>query len=156
LYDNLNLWATDSGNVDCAFFKFGLAHERKDWRRLLGIKDAPLTPARIEAVLAALVPAQQDAWEGPTVKRINLRAIGSGAYLPYLKQYPALEELDLSSVPLTDADLGHLTGLRKLRKLHLPSTAVTDAGVETLTALKHLQELNLSCTHITDAALTSL
>jgi hypothetical protein len=156
LYDNLKLWATDIGNVESAFGEFGLPEGRKAWRRLLGIKDPPLTPARIEEVLAAIVPEQQYAWEGKKVKRINLREIGTGAFLPHLKQYRDLEELDLSSVPVSDADLTHLVGFRKLRTLHLPGTAVTDAGVKTLSTLKELRELNLNCTRLTDAALTTL
>jgi Leucine-rich repeat (LRR) protein len=156
LYDNLKLWATDSGNVDSAFDKFGLTHNRKNWKLLLGIKNAPLSATQIEEILATIVPDQQSSWEGQTVKRINLREIGTGAFLPHLKQYRDLEDLDLSSVPLSDADLIHLAGFRKLQKLHIPNTAVTDTGVEALTALKDLRELNLSCTRITDAALTSL
>ncbi|WP_029631839.1 hypothetical protein [Zavarzinella formosa] len=156
LYDNLNLWATDSGNVTGVFREFGLTHERKDWRRLLGLRDAPLTPARIEEMLAAMAPGQQYDWDRPTIKRLNLRQIGTGAFLPHLGQYPDLEDLDLSAIPLTDADLTHLAGFRKLRRLQLPNTAVTDAGVETLTTLKALEELNLGLTQITDAAFALL
>jgi hypothetical protein len=151
LYDNLKLWATDIGNVACTFSEFGLPSERKDWKRFLGIKEKPLTPVRIEEMLAAIVQG-----EGPKVKRLMLCEIGTGAFLPHLKQYRDLERLDLSGVPLCDADLYHLTGLTKLRTLHLPNTALTDVGVETLTALKELRELNLSCTRITDAGLVAL
>jgi hypothetical protein len=156
LYDNWKLWATDIGNVETVFDQFGLTHERKNWMRLLGIKEAPLLASRIEEILAALVPDQQWSWEDSTVKRINLRQIGTGAFLPHLKQYPDLEDLDLSGLPLSDDDLSHLVVFRKLRSLHIPSTAVTDTGVKTLTALKELQLLNLSCTRITDAAFASL
>jgi Leucine-rich repeat (LRR) protein len=142
--------------VETFFAQYGLPEDRESWRRLLGIKDPPLTPARIEEILAALVPSQQYSWEGPAVKRINLRQVGTGAFLPHLQQYPDLEVLDLSGVPLSDADLGWLPACPKLQNLQLPSTGVTDAGVTALAALKNLQELNLSCNPITDAALVAL
>src|SRR5262249_20379675 len=126
LYDNWKLWATDIGNVETIFDQFGLTHERKNWKRLLGIKEARLSASRIEERLAAIVRDQQFCWERSSVKRINLRGIGTGAFLPHLIQYADLEDLDLSSVPLSDADLSHLVELRKLRSLHIPSTGVTD------------------------------
>jgi hypothetical protein len=156
LYDNLHLWATDIGNVDSVFEKFGLSHDRKDWQRLLGIKEKPLTDSQIEKILRTLLPAQQYAWEGPTIRRINLCEIGTAAFLPHLKQYADVEDLDLGCIPLSDDDLQHLVGFRKLRKLHIPSSLVTDAGAAMLTALKELRDLNLSKTRITDTALSSL
>ena len=57
---------------------------------------------------------------------------------------------------VTDADLVHLNGLKRLSTLHLDSTQVTDAGLEQLTSLKNLSYLNLSDTQVTDAGLVHL
>jgi hypothetical protein len=156
LYDNPLLWATDIGNVESVFRKLGLSARRGDWDRLLGIEGKPLTDAEVQALLERLAPAQQFFRERGRVKRLNLRQIGTAAFLPHLKQFPELEHLDLSGIPLTDQDLVPLRDLPKLQRLHIPGADITDAGAEFLAGLLNLRELSLNATRITDAGLRAL
>ncbi len=73
-----------------------------------------------------------------------------------LKDIPSLQDLDLGSLPLTDADLAQLSGLTNLRKLHMEKTPTTDAMLAHIAGLKNLTYLNLYGTQITDAGLTHL
>jgi hypothetical protein len=156
LYDNPLLWARSIDNVESVFREFGLPPDRPDWARLLGIEEKPLTAAEIDALLARIAPQQQSCWKGPTVRRLNLRQIGTPAFLPHLKQFPELEHLDLSGIPLGDGDLTHLRELPKLKNLQIPGARITDAGAGVLAGLRGLCELNVSLTRLTDAGLTAL
>ena len=73
-----------------------------------------------------------------------------------LKDVANLVELDLGTVPLTDADLAQLAGLANLRVLHLEKTPATDASLAQLKGLKNLTYLNLYGTQVTDAGLPQL
>jgi hypothetical protein len=156
LYDNPLLWATEIGNIATVFRQFGLSERRQDWQRLLGIEGKPLTDAEIQALLERLAPAQQFSRERGRVKRLNLRQIGTAAFLPHLEQFSDLEHLDLSGIPLTDQDLVPLRDLPKLQRLHIPGADITDAGAEFLAGLLNLRELSLNATRITDAGLRAL
>lgn len=57
---------------------------------------------------------------------------------------------------VTDADLGHLVGLKHLKTLHLDNSQVTDAGLKHLASLKNLSFLNLDNSQVTDAGLVHL
>jgi hypothetical protein len=52
--------------------------------------------------------------------------------LERLEGLTELQELHLTSTPVTDAGLVHLQGLSKLNRLDLSNTLVTDAGVNEL------------------------
>jgi len=67
-----------------------------------------------------------------------------------------LQGLYLSGVPITDADLGLITGWRNLRTVRLEQTPITDAGMVHLGGLTDLTELSLADTQITDAGLGHL
>jgi hypothetical protein len=57
---------------------------------------------------------------------------------------------------VTDAELKHLAGLKRLTTLHLDNSQVTDAGLEKLAGLKCLSVLYLNNTQVTDAGLVHL
>jgi hypothetical protein len=156
LYDNPHLWATDIANATSAFGEFGLPSKRKAFGKLLGIEDEELTDEEIKAVLTRIAPAQQFSSRGPQIRRLNLREIGTPAFLPHLKEYADLEELDLSGIPLMDCDLQYLLPLPMLKKLHIPGAKITDGGVEVLIQLRNLRELNVSGTRLTDRGLEAL
>jgi hypothetical protein len=156
LYDNPLLWAAMLANVGMAFMAFGLPDRRTDWARLLDIEEKPPTDAEIEALLARIAPHQQFFGKGPTVRRLNLRQIGTPAFLPHLRQFPELVDLDLSGIPLTDADLAPLLDLPKLKRLEMGGSHITDAGARLLAELRNLGELNVSLSRITDAGLEAL
>ncbi len=156
LYDNLSLWATNIGNVGLAFMKFGLPYRRAEWARLLDIEERPLSDAEIVAILDRLAPQQQYRRERDAIKRLNLRQIGTPAFLPHLSAYPDLVDLDLSGVSITDADLVHIRPLTKLERLHLAGAKLTDASVPMLLTMRELRDLNLSGSHLTDAGLAAL
>ena len=73
-----------------------------------------------------------------------------------LKDIPSLQELNLATTKVTDADLAQLRLLTNLLALHLEHTQVTDAGLENLKALRRLSYLNLFGTSVTDAGLRHL
>ena len=78
------------------------------------------------------------------------------AEMRYVKQLIHLQNLNLSNTGLTDAGLAHLAGLTNLRSLNLRGTKITDAGLVHLREMTHLETLALSTTQITDAGLASL
>ncbi|GAA4432499.1 chitobiase/beta-hexosaminidase C-terminal domain-containing protein [Ravibacter arvi] len=89
---------------------------------------------------------------------LSVDIYGSQAYTP-----KTLEELDpikkqvvalnLSRMPVSDADLKQVAGFQNLRKVNLNFTGITAKGLEQLTALKHLQTLYLAGTKITSEGL---
>lgn len=78
------------------------------------------------------------------------------ADLAALKQFPDVEELDLTRTKVTNAAAPHLKELKKLRVLYLTDTQVDDAGIAELKTMSSLRFLALSGTKITDAALAPL
>lgn len=67
-----------------------------------------------------------------------------------------LEELDLRSTGVADADVGRLGELPKLRELDLGHSAVVDNSLEGLTKSKSIVVLNLADTKITGAGVVKL
>jgi hypothetical protein len=78
-----------------------------------------------------------------------------GPGLIHLRALTRLESLRLWRMPLTDADLAPLAGLRSLRRLVI-AAPVTAAGLRHLRGLTGLQELSLYSDAITDADLAAL
>src|SRR5579884_2344604 len=74
----------------------------------------------------------------------SLRALGAST---------GLRDLDLTGIPLTDADLTALGHLRHLRCLNLNWTYVDDGGLSRLGCMDELQALSLDGAKITDAGL---
>jgi len=71
----------------------------------------------------------------------------------HLRDFPELHTLDLSEVPVGDAQLEHVKLLDNLRELDLRQTSITDAGIKHLSGLAKLEVLDLQQTNITDAGL---
>jgi len=155
IFNNYALWATDISNGESCFWKWGLPDSRNALRELLDIQEPPLTDDRIDEILRRLAPTQQ--YGSPSeVKRLNLRQIGSAEFLPHLAKFPFLEELDMSSVPLSDASLHAIVALPMLARLQLPNTGLTSAAAGILAQCRKLQKLNLSCTGLIDSGLELL
>jgi hypothetical protein len=88
------------------------------------------------------------------LEELNLSSTDVGdAELECLKGMTQLRYLGLVGTKITDAGLRHLEGLTRLRELALNKTAVGDAGVAHLKGLSQLELLGLGETRITDAAL---
>lgn len=64
--------------------------------------------------------------------------------------------LNLSKMPVTDADLALLKGFKNLETLKLNQTDITGAGLTELQSLGHLQSLSLSGTKITRSAIDAI
>ena len=67
-----------------------------------------------------------------------------------------LTALSLVSTKITDEGLKYLSKLPKLRKLELGKNNITDAGVEHLVKIKSLASLSLANTRVADAGLIKL
>jgi hypothetical protein len=59
-------------------------------------------------------------------------------------------------LPVTDAHLKHLAGLKSLQTLDLSNTQVTDRGMKELAGMKDLEWLNLRSTEVTPAGVAAL
>lgn len=64
--------------------------------------------------------------------------------------------LDLSRLPVTDADLRPLSRFQRLAVLHVDGTQVTDAGLEGLRRFPLLHTLTLTGCRVTDAGIPAL
>ncbi len=74
-----------------------------------------------------------------------------------LRQFTRLRELNLSATGITDADLKHLAGLRRLEDLRLyDNPRITGSGLACLAQMHSLKMLGLSFTSIGDAGLGCL
>lgn len=65
-------------------------------------------------------------------------------------------QLNLASLPVTDADLKFVQQLQNLEKLNLSNTDITDKGIGQLAGLQKLKELALSGTAVTVASFQKL
>ena len=74
----------------------------------------------------------------------------------FVAAFPRIEQLDVSSSPVTDESLEHIGRLPMLWYLKARHTDVTDAGVKHLTNCSQLQFVELDGTQITDAAIADL
>lgn len=73
-----------------------------------------------------------------------------------LKVKEQLVSLNLSKMPVTDADMKTISRFENLEKLFLNNTRITNKGLEELSKLKNLQLLSLAGTAIDGNALPSL
>jgi len=67
-----------------------------------------------------------------------------------------ITQLNLSRMPVKDADIKVIQQLTNLRKLNLNYTDITPTGISGLNSLKHLQELTLSGTAVNSEAIEKL
>jgi len=76
--------------------------------------------------------------------------------LAHLKQFPALEILDLRGTQVTDDGLIQLEGCKTLTHLVVDFSQITDAGLARMKGLTSLRWLSLTRTQVTDAGLAQL
>jgi hypothetical protein len=96
-------------------------------------------------------------WPGKPVVLVYLEETKvTDADLAFLKVFPDLRHLDLTTTSITDAGLIHLKGLTKLELVSLARTKVTDAGLEHLQGLINLKMLFLGQTKVGDQGLVHL
>ena len=140
--------------------------EEPDWRDLAGLEEL------------GLHVAAKDRWPGAGLCALTrLRKLHTGTV--QAKALAALEGLECLWVPLGDADLKYLKGMKRLqtlngvvpseagiaelvemkslRKLTLRVTKITDSGVKLLTQLPHLEDLDIGCNDgVTEVGLRTL
>jgi hypothetical protein len=155
IFDNPLLWALEIHNILGVFARFGLPEHRGEWAVLLGIQEKPLSEHEIKTLIKRLA-LEQNRWERGQVKRLTLGEFGTRAFLPHLADFPDLEGLNLSLIPITDHDLARLLLFPKLQRLDIPRAQITDKGAEILAQLTNLADLNIGGTGITDAGLAAL
>jgi hypothetical protein len=68
----------------------------------------------------------------------------------------AVEDVDLDSEKVTDADLQLLRGMDRLRSLALGRAKITDAGIDTIAELQQLEFLYFLGTPVTDGGLRKI
>jgi len=127
---------------------------------------APPKPAPVAAAPSAAPTEVQTALEaaGGAVKRDGKRLVAVSlnkatsleSVRPLLSQLQDLEELNLGSPAVTDADVRALQGLPKLRSLGLMGAPIGDQALEVMRTLPALRELNVIGTKVTDAGLVHL
>jgi hypothetical protein len=113
------------------------------------------TILELEAELAARADSESQAHEREEAQRKNTAAIAALEALGG-KYSNSRNRLNLSSCPVTDADLATVKLIFRVETLRLTRTQITDAGLDHLSGRTDLRTLNLSNTQITDAGLTKL
>ncbi|MHC4143715.1 MAG: SUMF1/EgtB/PvdO family nonheme iron enzyme, partial [Planctomycetota bacterium] len=109
------------------------------------------------ALLTAAGGNDKDTKTTPASTDVVATLKGLGAHLVELDGDGEVVTVRLNFVKtLTDADLKHLTGLRKLRGLKLGRTNITDTGLAHLRELTSLEFITLVDTQVTDAGLMHL
>jgi hypothetical protein len=103
-----------------------------------------------------LRPLLGDNSAGEVVDVITQSNHVTDAELVHLKGLRRLELLNIAHTEVTDAGLVQLKGLTQLRRLYFDGTEVTDAGLVHLTGLTELELLELEETQVTDAGLVHL
>ena len=73
----------------------------------------------------------------------------SAAIVRIIGEMNRLQELDLRGLPVSDEDVGQLSGCRDLQMLLLDNTSITGASVETLIGFKQLRTLGVESTGMT-------
>ena len=76
--------------------------------------------------------------------------------LAHLYEHPFLEYLVLTKTSVTDSDLSHVKGLRKLKSLGLKDTRITDSGLAEISNLTNLEFLFVQNTSITDSGVPNI
>jgi acetyl esterase/lipase len=101
---------------------------------------------RVESILATPAsPAYSQVFAGGSrIRDDDMAALGA---------VNRLEVLNLDSVPVTDAGVAHLSGLRNLRWLYLTRTRVTGAGLRRLEPFPRLTILDVAGTVVDDFGL---
>lgn len=120
------------------------------------IKIVEETIGRVQETGASLMPIAQDTPE-LRFSALNVSKEFSDDGLTALKPVsPHVRWVDLARTQVTDAGLGHLSGMKNITRLHLENTKITDAGLVHLAGLTNLEYLNLYGTQVTDAGIAKL
>jgi len=115
----------------------------------LELQHTSISDAGIRRLLQRIDPDDlRSLWVGGT-------ALGA-ASLPGIGSLTRLEQLDLRDVPVEDAGLRELAGLRHLRDLSLARTSIGPDSIEVLAGFQSLQTLDLSGTALDATALARL
>lgn len=95
--------------------------------------------------------------DGTTIVRIDLTKIPVGdADLVHLRSFDQLQTLKLAGTRVTDAGLDYVAQVKTLRMLDLSDTEVTDEGLQKLKALTSLQILIVKGTQVTPEGANAL
>ncbi len=80
------------------------------------------------------------------------------AGLASLHELPSLRVLGLGagSMPITDAGMAHVAGLRQLRELRIVSVPISDAGIAQLRDMPNLERVHLGRTNETENGIQAL
>ena len=113
----------------------------------LDLSETRISDAGLEAL--AGLPAVVDL-------RLRFAEFVTSYGVAHLREWPALERLDLRGTKVTSSVFEHLARIRTLRSLDLSSTEVDDAGFEELVALPKLEELSCGANRLSGAALAAL
>lgn len=103
-----------------------------------------------------------DAWQSmqplaPFIRSVDFARIElTQSSIVGLSSFAELEELKLTSTPLTGLSLTPLTSLKKLTILNLFETGIDDASVDALAKLRSLKQLYLANTNISPQGITAL
>ncbi len=91
------------------------------------------------------------------IKRLSLaRSQLQSDLLPYLKNWPLLDDLDLTKCQLTETDIAAIGQLQTLAYLKLDSTDFSDRDIVVIGSLINLKALGLGGTHVTPASVKVL
>jgi len=74
----------------------------------------------------------------------------------FVAAFPQIEQIDVSSTPISDASLQQIAELKMLFLIRARHTAVTDSGIGALAGLTQLQIVELDGTPLTDAGMAEL
>jgi len=82
--------------------------------------------------------------------------LSTPADMRHLADFDGLRGINAYGIPISDADLEGVKGLRNLRSINLSLTNVTDGGIQKLAFFSELEDLTLGGTHVTDGGLEHL
>ncbi|MCE9565490.1 MAG: protein kinase [Planctomycetes bacterium] len=102
---------------------------------------------------AALVPgAAKGLPELPALNQLFLRKVplSDGELVDVVRKYPRLEALALHETSVTEKGMETVAELASLQRLYLDGTKVGDLGLKHLTACKKLSYVSVSNTNVTD------
>ena len=89
------------------------------------------------------------------VTRVEMPNTSHVTTIAQIGRLAQLEELDLPSAHVSDAEMVHLRGLKSLAVLNFVFTRITDSGLAHLAELTSLKTLYLTGTDVTDAGLVA-
>lgn len=92
----------------------------------------------------------------PAVDAADPMRVLTAAIVDRIEQHERIATVSLGFLPVTDADIARLAGVKSLEYLGLDHTQVSDACLPTIAGINGLQQLSLNSTAVTDAGLDAL